>query len=230
MLNGRNTLARPWDSYDAYLFDIDGTLLRCRDAVHYFAFCHVLSEVAGRPMNLDGVTAHGNIDPGILRDAMAHAGVPEEHWRPHQPGMQAKLAAHVEAHADGFQIDVLPGVREVLHHLRTRGAALGVATGNLERIGWAKLRSCGLAEEFRFGGFSDHYEYRGALITGAVRLARSLTTQTASVCVVGDTPADIHAAREAGVDVIAVATGVYTVDELQDADLTVLSMLELLPA
>ena len=27
-----------WDSADAFLFDIDGTLLNSRDAVHYFAF------------------------------------------------------------------------------------------------------------------------------------------------------------------------------------------------
>ncbi len=34
--------ARRWDAYDAYLFDIDGTLMNCTDAVHYFAFCEAL--------------------------------------------------------------------------------------------------------------------------------------------------------------------------------------------
>ena len=37
-----------WDAYDAFLFDIDGTLLTCTDAVHYFAFCHVFESIAGR--------------------------------------------------------------------------------------------------------------------------------------------------------------------------------------
>ena len=47
-----------WDGYDAYLFDIDGTLLHCRDAVHYFAFCNALERVAGRRMTLEGVVAN----------------------------------------------------------------------------------------------------------------------------------------------------------------------------
>src|SRR5579863_9132392 len=59
-----------WDSFDAYLFDIDGTLLHCRDAVHYFAFCEVLTSIAGRALTLDGVATHGNTDMGIVRDAL----------------------------------------------------------------------------------------------------------------------------------------------------------------
>ena len=77
-----NTLIREWDCFDAYLFDIDGTLLNCSDAVHYFAFCNTLSAIAGRPFTLEGVTAHGNTDVGILRDALALAGVDAAVWRP----------------------------------------------------------------------------------------------------------------------------------------------------
>ena len=223
----QSTLSRAWDGYDAYLFDIDGTLLHCRDAVHYFAFCRVLSNVAGRPLNLDGVSVHGNIDPGIIRDAMLHAKVPEANWRPLLPQMLAALAADVEQHRDELQIEILPGVPDVLRHLRSVGAALGVATGNLQRIGWAKLAHCGLREYFSFGGFSDSHEYRGAMIAAAAQLARSLTRPDAAVCVIGDTPADIAAAREAGVDVIAVATGIYKADQLQAADLVVEDLSEL---
>lgn len=222
------SLSRRWDAFDAYLFDIDGTLLNCRDAVHYFAFCEVLSKVAGRPVNLDGVVAHGNIDPGIMRDAMHRAGVPDELWRPRVDDMCDALSSYVEAHRDGLEIDVLPGVTEVLTHLHARNALLGVATGNLERIGWAKLARCGLRHHFQFGGFSNGYEYRGAMITGAVAKARSLRGEGASVCVVGDTPSDIRAAREAGVEVVAVATGIYPASDLGDADLLVASMPDLL--
>jgi phosphoglycolate phosphatase len=86
---------RAWDEYDAYLFDIDGTLLECKDAVHYFAFCAVLKSLAGRPLNLDGVTAHGNTDIGILRDALQLANVPEEAWRGRLPEIRAAMCSHV---------------------------------------------------------------------------------------------------------------------------------------
>ncbi len=215
------SLSRAWDSYDAYLFDIDGTLLHAKDAVHYFAFCHVLTNVAGRPVDILGLPVQGKIDPGILRDAFARAGVPEEVWRPQLPQILDGMAAHVEANTADFRIEVLPGVREVLRHLRGRGALLGVGTGNLERIGWAKLTACGLREFFHFGGFSNGYEERGAMIAGAAAQARALTRPDAAVLVIGDTLGDIEAARFAGLDVLAVATGIFSAEELAQADLVV---------
>ena len=218
------------DSYDAYLFDIDGTLLVCRDAVHYFGFCEVLSFVAGRPLNLDGVVAHGNVDNGILRDAFMLAGVDEETWRPRLGELQDTLCAYVEAHSGDLVVEQLDGVHQALEHLRARGALLGVATGNLERIGWAKLRAAGIAQLFHFGAYSDRWECRADVFGAALEAVRERLGSSASVCVVGDTPADVRAARAHGLDVIVVATGIYPLDELraQGATLTVSSMRELL--
>ncbi len=220
-------LSRAWDAYDAYLFDIDGTLLHCRDAVHYFGFCHALTNAAGRPVDIVGLPVQGKIDPGILREAFARAGVPESEWRPKLPEILDEMAAHVEAHAGEFQIDVLPGVRDVLRHLRARGAKLGTGTGNLERIGWAKLNACGLREFLDFGGFSDGYEQRGAMIAAAAERARALTRPDAAILVLGDTPGDIEAARFAGLEVLAVATGMFAARELEAADLVTGSMQQL---
>ena len=98
--------------------------------------------------------------------------------------------------------------------LAKRGALLGVATGNLEMIGWIKIEEAGLREWFRFGGFSDHFPVRSELVGHAARKARELTAWERSVCVVGDTPRDIEAARANQLAVIAVATGHSTFDAL----------------
>ncbi len=203
-----------WDEYDAYLFDIDGTLMQCTDAVHYFAFCEALTAIAGRPLNLDGVVAHGNVDVGILRDAFELANVPGEKWRPRLDEIRTSMCDFVERRTADLCIQVLPQVREVLAHLRHRGAVLGVATGNLERIGEAKLERCGLLSCFDFGGYSDAYEFRRDVFRGALAKARALAGQQASVCVVGDTPEDIRAAHANHLPVIAVATGIYSYEDL----------------
>lgn len=205
----------PWDGYDAYLFDIDGTLLHCTDAVHYFAFCKALQSIAGRPVNLDGVTAHGNTDVGILRDALTLANVPEASWRGRLAEIRTAMCREVEEHKAELCATALPGVTAVLDHLKAGGATLGVATGNLEAIGKLKLQHCGLLPYFAFGGYSDAYEYRRDVFRAALEQARSLAGKDASVCVVGDTPADIQAAHHNGVDVIAVATGIYGWEDLR---------------
>ena len=74
----------------------------------------------------------------------------------------------------------------------------------------------GLREWFRFGGFSDRFSIRPELIGQAANKARELAGEAASVCVVGDTPRDIAAARANSLPVISVATGHYSFDELLD--------------
>src|SRR4051794_8051791 len=153
-LKPRGTLLRPWDAYDAYLFDVDGTLLNCKDAVHYFAFCEALKALSGRELNLDGVTAHGNTDVGILRDALVLAGIPDSEWRPRVLEACSSMASYVESNRHKICTEALPATREVLEHLRARKAVLGVATGNLSSIGRIKLETCDLFRHFDFFAFS----------------------------------------------------------------------------
>ena len=222
---------RPWDGYDAYLFDIDGTLLHCTDAVHYFAFCDALTILVGTPMNLDGVVAHGNVDTGILRDALMRTHVPEHVWRPKLQAAKRAMCAQVEKNKADLCAEPTPRAAELLQHLHQRGAKLGVATGNLQAIGHLKLAHCGLLRHFDFAGWSDDYEYRKDVFAHALALAKTTAGGSASVCVVGDTPADVLAAQANGLDVIAVATGTYTMEQLQRAQPTrcVRSFDDLLP-
>lgn len=222
---------KQWDRYDAYLFDIDGTLLHCTDAVHYFAFCDALTAIVGTPMNLDGVVAHGNVDTGILRDALMRTSLPEHFWRPKLQAAKLAMCAQVEKNKHDLCAEPTPRAAELLQHLRGRGAKLGVATGNLQVIGRLKLAHCGLLQHFDFAGWSDDYEYRKDVFAHALEQAKKHIGETATVCVVGDTPADVLAAQANGLDVIAVATGTYTMEQLQQAQPTwcVRSFDELLP-
>ncbi len=222
-------LSRPWDAFDGYLFDIDGTLLNCQDAVHYFAFCDALSAVAGKPLNLDGVVTHGNTDQGILRDAFLRGGVEEKSWRARLAEIRAAMGAQVEANRGQLRMNVLPGAREMLTHLRQRGAVLSTATGNFARIGEAKLQECGLRDFFDLGGWSDGCETRAEVFRRALAAVRARVGASGAVCVVGDTPADVQAAHANGLEVIAVATGIYSVEQLkaEGPELLVASLREL---
>jgi phosphoglycolate phosphatase-like HAD superfamily hydrolase len=207
-------LSRPWDAFDAYLFDIDGTLLCCEDIVHYSAFCEAMHSVAGRPLTLEGVVAHGNTDVGILRDAFLLAGISDDAWRPRVDTIQQAMCSYVHEHRSELRVTVLPHVHEVLRHLRSRTAVLGVATGNLQGIGQLKLERAGLLDYFSFAGWSDAFEFRADVFEQAVREAKALTREDAAICVFGDTPSDICAARRNSLPVIAVATGIYSFEDL----------------
>jgi phosphoglycolate phosphatase-like HAD superfamily hydrolase len=109
---------------------------------------------------------------------------------------------------------VLPGIREVLDLLRGSGKLLGVASGNLELVGWLKLKAAGLQDYFSFGRFADECELRDDIFRAAVAEARRRLGPEATVCFVGDTPDDVRAARSAGGRIIAVGTGIFKVEDL----------------
>jgi len=203
-----------WDAFDAYLFDIDGTLLRALGGVHNDAFPDSVREITGHEVSLEKVLLHGNTDSRILAQMYEHAGIDRAAWEPHRSRLLERMGHLVHQRQQRMEIVLMPGIRATLDHLRGLHRVLGVATGNLEKIGWLKIEKGDLHQYFSFGGFSDNYEDRGLLIGAAASQARKQAGPSATVCVVGDTPADIAAAKANNLPVIAVATGAYSIDDL----------------
>jgi phosphoglycolate phosphatase len=203
-----------WDSADAYLFDIDGTLLNCRDAVHYWAFRGAVQNVLGIEAGIDGVPVHGNTDIGILRAALRRAGLDDAGVDPHLPQIVEHMCAEAQRNHEQIEPELCPSIRELVRHLFERGKLLGAASGNLEPIGWIKLEKADLKPMFSFGSFAWPRESRAEIFAHGAFLARERLGQSATVCIFGDTPADIHAARAAGLPIIVLATGIYSFAEL----------------
>lgn len=196
-----------WDEQKAYLFDIDGTLLRNRDRTHLEAFYEATRRVLGCELPFDRVMMQGNTDPGILRDAFLLSPMEESLWRPTIEPILAEMRLYMAERHEQMQPVRMAGVEATLAHLAKNGAALGVGTGNLTSIGWLKIEKIGLRHWFSFGGFSDNAMVRADMIAEAAALAREQAGAEATPCVVGDTVADISAARANGLPTIAVATG-----------------------
>lgn len=219
-----------WRDADAYLFDIDGTLLLSPDRTHRYALHRALLDVYGIETTIDGIAYHGKTDPGILRAVLERAGIARDVIDTNLPAALELVRRDAAEKADRFRPNVLPAVREVLDLLRDAGKLLGVSSGNLESIGWLKLKAANLAHYFEFGCFADKCELRMDVFRTAVDEVRRRLGPTACVCFVGDTPDDIWAAQGVGGRIIAVGTGIFKVDDLvpHGADATVTCCSELL--
>jgi phosphoglycolate phosphatase len=124
------------------------------------------------------------------------------------------MCAEVSSKRSEIRADICPSIRDILQELKKRGKLLGIVTGNLEAIGWAKLEATGLREYFSFGSFSDRTERRADIFRNGLAEIRRLRGKDVRTYVIGDTPADIAAAQEVGIPVISVATGIYSHREL----------------
>ena len=221
---------KSWLAYDAYLFDIDGTLLNCSDLVHYRALNGAMREVYGVETTIDGIAYHGKTDVGILRAALERAGVTSDDFQTSLPRALDVVRREVTRHASGLCPQVCAAIPEALDTLRAAGKLLGVASGNLESVGWQKISAASLRGFFSFGCFSDECEHRAEIFGRAVSEVWKRSGDQAQVCFMGDTPEDIRAARAARAHVIAICTGSYTAQELAQLapDFCVSSLAEML--
>jgi phosphoglycolate phosphatase-like HAD superfamily hydrolase len=198
------------------LFDIDGTLLRRAGAHHRDALIEAVRRHTGLETTTDGIALHGMLDTEILRRMLRNAGAPEAMIRRSLPAIIASAQAIYVRRCPDLRRNVCPGVRRFLERLRRQGVPLGLVTGNLTRIGWKKVERAGLRKYFRFGAFGEMQPDRARLVRLAVRTARARgwIRHNRQVWLIGDSPADVRAARTAGVRVVAVLTGVCSRKEL----------------
>src|SRR5512140_1238031 len=95
---------------DAYLFDIDGTLLNTRDAIHYYAFRNALKQIYGFDATIDGVPVHGNTDIGILRAVCRLQGLTDADFEQQLPNINRIMSAEVLARQAELRADLCPSI------------------------------------------------------------------------------------------------------------------------
>ena len=201
------------------LFDIDGTLVLTGGAgirALNRAFCQVVGIVNA----LDGIRLHGKTDPAIVREIFNARGALQN-----ADSYDQILAAYVEFLPEEVQQSrnyrVLPGILRFLQDFQGRSdLAFGLATGNVEAGARIKLARGNLNPFFAFGGFGSDAENRTELVRRAAhngsRLA-GVTIDPNDIFVIGDTPRDIVAGREAGYRTVGVATSDYSTEDLSAA-------------
>ena len=201
---------------DAFVFDIDGTLLKTLDLVHWNALHQAMLEAYGVEATIEGIPYHGMTDLSILRAALAREGIRDGAFETALPKALKILSREVDANRAGIRPELCSGISALLTQLRSQGKLLGVASGNLETVGWHKIEAARLRHFFSFGFYSDQCETRAGIFQNAVKHVRQTLGPEARTCFVGDTPADVRAAKEIGAQIVAVASGTFGVAELKD--------------
>ncbi len=192
------------------LFDIDGTLLLTGGAGRV-SLNRAFEDLFQVPNAYEGISPDGKTDDAIFREMHERALS--------RPLADRDLPALRERYISYFLTDlprgerfrVLPGARELVGALAVRtDCRLGIATGNYEATAQAKLARAGLQDYFSFGGYGSDSADRTEIVKQAIARGRAMAGKTVAaheVFVVGDSPADIRSAKQAGAQAIAVATG-----------------------
>ncbi|HZO58071.1 MAG TPA: HAD family hydrolase [Solirubrobacterales bacterium] len=203
------------------LWDIDGTLVDSaklgRDA-----FLIAFERITGAPP-AQLVPFAGRTDLEIAADLLEQSGHPVD------DGVVAAFEGALAAAMAGLADEVrrrgraYPGAKDSLERLRREaGVVQGLLTGNIPANARVKLGAVGLdgLVDFDIGGYGSDHRVRSELVAIACeRAERKLGVHVppARAVLVGDTPLDVAAAQAGGARAIGVATGPYSVAELEDS-------------
>jgi phosphoglycolate phosphatase-like HAD superfamily hydrolase len=200
------------------LFDVDETLVHTGGSGAR-SWKAAFEKIYGIPADIGEHSSAGETDPQVARATF-------EAVIGHEPGDAEleQLYVHYLLHlADDILVSegyrMLPGADQCLAALGEAGVLLGLVSGAMEGAARTKLIPANLNRFFIFGAYGsdspDRAELTGIAIEKATRLHAHLTP--AQVFVVGDTPHDVDATREAGAVSVGVASGHYSADELAKA-------------
>ncbi|MEU6760617.1 haloacid dehalogenase-like hydrolase [Streptomyces sp. NPDC046685] len=204
------------------LWDIDHTLIEnagVSKEIYAAAFTALVGHSPKEPARTEGRT-----DRLIMSGMFRQHGLEELEWSV----VEAALASAGEGRLDDLRRRgmALPGVRDVLRVASERPDWVSsVLTGNIAANARVKLSAFGLDAllDLSVGAYGADAEQRPDLVAVARKRARHLrgVLEDVPVALVGDTPRDVEAALATGSEIIAVASGIHSADELAAAGASV---------
>ena len=195
-------------------WDIDGTLLTTAKA-GVFAWEDAVRELTGREFELIRMRIAGLTDYQIAQRTFETLGIEIDEAFLHR--FVDRYGELLPSSLPRKQGRVLPNVREILEHLSGRQDVRSyLLTGNTRAGARAKLTHYDLIQFLPDGAFAEDTGDRASIARRALDLARRAgAIAEDGVFVIGDTPHDIDCATAIGARTIAVATGGYSLEELE---------------
>ena len=198
------------------LFDIDGTLITSGGAGEK-ALIEAMKSRFGVEEDFSGITLAGATDASIAVRLLEKHGL--KATADHVQALLEAYLGHLTHHMPLHSGRVLPGILALLEALKVRSdACVGLLTGNVERGAEIKLRHYGVWEYFAFGAFADDHHDRNELGKFAKERAFLVAGHDfppERIYVLGDTPRDIECGRAIRAKTVAIATGQYSLEELE---------------
>lgn len=200
------------------LWDVDGTLLTT-DGIASDAMRAAMGTIFRPTEQKERTFYSGKTDSQIIRDTYPDIGYETIFERmddfrtaylKEMDNMRSELVKRTSA---------FPGVVETVSRLNGR-VVQAPLTGNVAPVARLKLDILGLLAyiDADIGAYGDDHYERHRLVSIAAERANSRHNHTFSgqdIVVIGDTPKDIECGRMNHTRVVVVATGPYSVDQLQ---------------
>lgn len=190
--------------YKGIIFDIDGTLTSTNDLI-FATFNHIAEKYEGRTYSDEEIIAmFGPTEDVILKEKFngdKFKEVYDEYYKFYREN-HPKLA------------DLYPGIVDILREVKQRGVYTSIFTGKGRKTTEITLEILGIKNFFDMIVTGDDVINHKPSPEGILKFLEKFKLKNDEALMVGDSIADIIAARDAGVDIVSVVWDSYAKDEV----------------
>jgi pyrophosphatase PpaX len=193
--------------FKGFIFDIDGTLTSTNELI-FASFNHVTKKYLGRTYNDKEIIAlFGPTEDVILKKWMG-----ENYDKAREDYYDFYEKNHIR------MADIFPGIEEILGAIKSKNLPLGIFTGKGRQSSVISLKALGIYDYFDLIITGDDVANHKPSPEGIIKFVNYFSLNPDSVLMIGDAPADVTAAKEAGVKVAAVLWDSYAKNKVLEME------------
>ena len=190
-------------NFDGIIFDIDGTLTSTNELI-FATFRHVTEKYLNKSVTDEEIIAlFGPTEDVILKEFMK-----DDYDEARKDYIEFYEAKH------HLMADVFPGIRAILEFIKSKNILLSIYTGKGRDSSVITLKKIGVYDLFDMIVTGDDVADHKPSPEGIDVFVNKYNLTREKVLMIGDAPADIIAARSAGVKIASVVWESYAKEEV----------------
>ncbi len=190
--------------FDAYIFDIDGTLTSTNKLI-FASFNRVAKEYLDKSYSDEEIIkCFGPTEDALLMD-----------WLGEKYNEGRRIFYHYYAANHNTMVNVFPHMLDVIKYLKEKDLPLGVCTGKGKDTTRITLEKIEADELFDMIVTGDDVSEPKPSPEGIKMFLDKYKLNPEKVLMVGDAPADLNAAKSAGVKIASVLWDSYAIEEIE---------------
>ena len=196
-------------------YDIDGTLLKVKSGYIRKLIKTLFEKYGVEKFVEDSTSFAGRTDFDIFNGLLKDNGLDHSLFY----DIKASYTNLLNNTLLPEHIEPIPGVMESIQYFRTSEFPIGLLTGNFEESAYIKLNRGSLDSFFSVGSFGCNSSDRRKLAEKSLEDARATLGSSflpKDLVVIGDTPHDITCAKHVGATAVAVTTGYFNREQLDE--------------
>jgi len=188
--------------FKGIIFDIDGTLTSTNELI-FASFNHITEKYLGKTYSPDEiVNLFGPTEDQILKDMCG------------DDFEVAKKDYYDFYSVNHHMADLYPGIKDLLSHLKEKNVLLSIYTGKGRKAAVITLKKLEIHDYFDLIITGDDVAEHKPSAEGINKFVEKFGLERNHVLMVGDSPADVKAAKAAGVKIASVLWDSYAMEKV----------------